>query len=122
MSYEPTTWKDGDLVTSEKLNKLEQGVASATSGGGATSPTANLVAIMGSDQYLNKTWQEICDENIFIIMGGSGLYKTYLPIVSMYPSDDYYIFAYNPMNSSSTEPIVFTASTATDYPHLAASN
>ena len=27
MSYEPTIWKDGDLVTSAKLNKLEQGVA-----------------------------------------------------------------------------------------------
>ena len=30
MSYEPTVWKDGDLVTSAKLNKLEQGV---TNGG-----------------------------------------------------------------------------------------
>ena len=29
MSYEPTTWKDGDIVTSAKLNKLEQGVASS---------------------------------------------------------------------------------------------
>ena len=32
MSYEPTNWKDGDLVTSAKLNKLEQGVAN---GGGS---------------------------------------------------------------------------------------
>lgn len=34
MSYEPTNWKDGDLVTAKKLNKLEQGVAN--SGGGGT--------------------------------------------------------------------------------------
>lgn len=27
MAYEPTTWKSGDVVTSAKLNKLEQGVA-----------------------------------------------------------------------------------------------
>ena len=27
MSYEPTNWKDGDLVTSAKLNKIEQGIA-----------------------------------------------------------------------------------------------
>ena len=33
MSYEPTNWKDGDLVTSAKLNKMEQGIAA--SGGGA---------------------------------------------------------------------------------------
>lgn len=33
MSYTPTNWKSGDVVTSAKLNKLEQGVAEA---GGAT--------------------------------------------------------------------------------------
>ena len=27
--YEPTEWKKGDVVTSAKLNKLEQGVANA---------------------------------------------------------------------------------------------
>ena len=26
MAYEPTTWNSGDLITAEKLNKLEQGV------------------------------------------------------------------------------------------------
>ena len=26
MSYEPTTWKAGDTVTSAKLNKIEQGI------------------------------------------------------------------------------------------------
>lgn len=26
MAYTPTTWADGDLITAEKLNKLEQGV------------------------------------------------------------------------------------------------
>ena len=30
MAYEPTTWKSGDVVTSSKLNKLEQGVAGAS--------------------------------------------------------------------------------------------
>jgi len=28
MAYEPTTWKSGDVVTSAKLNKIEQGIAS----------------------------------------------------------------------------------------------
>ena len=27
MSYEPTQWESGDVITSAKLNKLEQGVA-----------------------------------------------------------------------------------------------
>ena len=26
MAYTPTTWTDGDIITAEKLNKLEQGV------------------------------------------------------------------------------------------------
>ena len=30
MSYEPTVWKDGDLVTSAKLNKIEQGISNNT--------------------------------------------------------------------------------------------
>ena len=28
MAYSPTTWNTGDLITAEKMNKLEQGVAS----------------------------------------------------------------------------------------------
>lgn len=27
MAYTPNTWKDGDIITAEKLNALEQGVA-----------------------------------------------------------------------------------------------
>lgn len=27
MSYQPTNWVCGDLVTAEKMNKLEQGLA-----------------------------------------------------------------------------------------------
>lgn len=55
MSYEPTNWKDGDLVTSAKLNKLEQGVAA---GGGITFVEMDSK----SNTYtLNKTWQEIYD-------------------------------------------------------------
>lgn len=48
MAYTPTTWTDGDLITAEKMNKLEQGVqneqvgpqgpAGATGSTGATGP------------------------------------------------------------------------------------
>ena len=35
MAYEPTVWQTGDVVTAEKMNKLESGiVAAANSGGG----------------------------------------------------------------------------------------
>lgn len=32
MAYTPTNWKDGDIISAEKMNKLEQGVAEG--GGG----------------------------------------------------------------------------------------
>lgn len=31
MAYEPTVWKSGDVVTSAKLNNIEQGIANAGS-------------------------------------------------------------------------------------------
>lgn len=32
MAYEMTVWQDGDLITAERLNKLEQGVANEQTG------------------------------------------------------------------------------------------
>ena len=32
MSYEPTTWSDGDVITADKMNKLEQGVKNEQTG------------------------------------------------------------------------------------------
>lgn len=31
MSYTPTEWKDGDIITAEKLNKLENGISTSAS-------------------------------------------------------------------------------------------
>lgn len=57
MSYEPTNWKDGDLVTSAKLNKIEQGIAA---GGG-------VLIVHDEDGTLDKTWQEIYDADFAVI-------------------------------------------------------
>lgn len=32
MAYEPTQWRSGDTITSERLNKMEQGIAGGGSG------------------------------------------------------------------------------------------
>ena len=53
MSYTPTEWKTGDVVTSAKLNKLEQGVADA---GGVLVVTAT---VDGDTTTLDKTYAEI---------------------------------------------------------------
>ena len=54
MSYEPTNWKAGDTVTSAKLNKLEQGIAAASGGGGVL-----VVHFDTNTLALDKTYSEI---------------------------------------------------------------
>lgn len=51
MSYEPTNWKTGDVVTSAKLNKLEQGVADAGVSG--------ILIVHDTEGTLDKTYAEI---------------------------------------------------------------
>lgn len=60
MSYTPTEWHSGDIVTSEKMNKLEQGVAAAGGGGGVFYVT-KVIAGDEDPIILNKTWKEIRD-------------------------------------------------------------
>jgi hypothetical protein len=52
MAYTPNTWKDGDIITADKLNALEQGVGSVKDGvdgakgdTGAAAPTITKVDI-----------------------------------------------------------------------------
>lgn len=58
MAYEPTSWKAGDIVTSAKLNKMEQGIA----GAGA------LIVHVDENDTLDKTWQEIHDAVLAVIV------------------------------------------------------
>ena len=51
MSYTPTEWNTGDIVSSQRLNKLEEGVKDAY----------EVMVINDNDETLDKTWQEIYD-------------------------------------------------------------
>ena len=53
MSYTPTTWQSGDVITSTKLNKLEQGVANSANVLIATMSYSN------STYVLDKTFEEM---------------------------------------------------------------
>lgn len=54
MSYEPTNWKKGDVVTAAKLNKLEGAVASITG-----VHVLELVAPDGAPPHLSETFAQI---------------------------------------------------------------
>ena len=60
MNYEPTTWKDGDLVTSAKLNKIEQGIANS---GDSSGGSVEIIEASYTDNgmILGKTAKEIAD-------------------------------------------------------------
>ena len=55
MSYNPTTWADGDEVTPALLNKMEQGA-----GGGSSALFVNSTYVPGMRYaQFDKTWGEI---------------------------------------------------------------
>lgn len=56
MAYTPTIWKTGDVITAEKLNKAEQGIASASDEVFAIKAT---YALDGFSATLDKTLSEI---------------------------------------------------------------
>jgi hypothetical protein len=48
MAYTPTTWTDGDLITAEKMNKLEQGVQNEQVGPQGPAGTAGATGPAGA--------------------------------------------------------------------------
>lgn len=105
MSYEPTNWKDGDLVTSAKLNKIEQGIAA---GGG--------VLIVHEDEggTLDKTWQEIYDADACIIQGSTEFTKGFDLVTSI----AHYPVGSQPFGIKTLSEITYIASSPDDYPTL----
>ena len=49
MAYEPTEWKNGEIITAEKMNKIETELAS------------RFLIITVENGHLSRTWQEIYD-------------------------------------------------------------
>lgn len=128
MSYTPTIWKAGDLVTSAKLNKLEQGVAN-----GINLEVINMEANMTQGSYsLDKTAGEIIDilksgKNILVICtmeppaGISSEAYTYLSAiptgVSYMPEQGFQILLDLPMlTTNSNGSFTLTASGLDQYP------
>lgn len=58
MAYEPTTWAENDLITAEKLNKLEQGVKNEQAGpAGADGAAAGFGAPTATAEAVENTAQ-----------------------------------------------------------------
>lgn len=107
MSYTPTNWKTGDVVTSAKLNKLENGVADAGGGG--------VLVVHDTDGTLDKTWQEIHDASTAIIADTTMGLRLYLS-AAINPTDGVFsCFFFTPGDSGLTE-VIYTAASADGFP------
>ena len=58
MSYEKTEWKTGDVVTAQKLNKIETGIFEGGSGGDGSVEIINIDTTI-SPKTCDKTYAEI---------------------------------------------------------------
>lgn len=60
MSYDKNTWQTGDVITANKLNHMEDGIAGAGGGG---------VLALTEDEHntLDHTWQEIADATFAVL-------------------------------------------------------
>lgn len=55
MAYTPTVWATGDVITAEKLNKAEQGIAAAA-------PVVLTITVDDHDTlHLGKSWDDLMD-------------------------------------------------------------
>ena len=144
MSYEPTNWKDGDLVTSAKLNKLEQGIADSLSDVDISNPTNGQTLIYngtsgkwengsgggvlivgsvieGGHETLDKTWKEIHDalrtNAVSTYAGGSDASFQYPVLAAFHDMETgkYIISTFELFNAGMCE---FIADTENDYPVL----
>jgi len=116
MAYTKQTWQNGDVITAEKLNHMEDGIAS---GGtlviGCTNNDGNIV--------LDKTWQEI---NNFYLNGGSAVIifpydetDTYImSVIRVYidNNNSYRVIGLTASYNNTTTVFVFQADSASGYP------
>lgn len=116
MAYEPTVWESGDVITSQKLNKLERGVAN----------NVLYATITETEQYstIDKTWREICEAPLCVasVTGeyNGEPYKTVYICFSAYYQDGNYNIHLMSANMLSN-PQMMSYHMATDspdgYPH-----
>lgn len=120
VAYEPTQWKDGDVINAEKLNKMEQGINQASN---------DVLVVEFTDTGINATPNDIYnayENNLHIIGkrtqsdGAYGESKVLVEIITyniFHSSEGYYQFdcSYIPPGSTYITPMVLTASSETDY-------
>jgi hypothetical protein len=66
MSYDKQNWQTGDVITANKLNHIEDGIANG--GGGDVFVVHSVYDEQTDTTTLDKTWQEIHDATLSVII------------------------------------------------------
>lgn len=124
MAYEKQTWECGETITAEKLNHIEDGIASASSGGGGTL-VVKFDRIEGSFPNLrtvyDKTWNEVSsalENNMRVVVRPEtppGILNE-LPVISvLLENDTYSIVFLKPTSKTSVGLVELYACSADGY-------
>lgn len=61
MAYTPKTWQCNDTITADELNRMEQGIAEASQGGGGVAPLFAHLTYDRDDQIVRADVEELND-------------------------------------------------------------
>lgn len=95
MNYTPTTWKNGDTITAEKLNKIENGISDLFDLGISVGSWTPTVSGMASYSYQRGRYVKIGDVaivsfNVWGIMAGSATERIKISGCPLIPDDGGY--------------------------------
>ena len=124
MSYNKTTWVNGDVITAEKMNNIEDGIEGASDGGGADPLVINgEYDSQTSKITLDTKWETIysafeANRPIVLAYGEEGgVGGTYVSgVIADEPDEDYYAVIAFIEGQRGFELATFVTSTSTGYP------
>lgn len=66
MSYEPTVWRDGDLITADKMNKIENGIRD-NQGADGTAATVSVGEVVTGEPGTDASVENTGNENAAVL-------------------------------------------------------
>ena len=122
MSYEKQTWANGDVITAEKLNHIEDGVYSNSQSGGVLLVNESYDDDTGIST-LDKTYTEIkaaIDAGIPVTVLSQDTAATFVDFVSQCSTDDkvppehydVYVFSATALANGDSPVLIYSSTTA----------
>lgn len=114
MSYDKQNWQTGDVITANKLNHIEDGIAN----GGGVLVVSAVYDEQTDTTTLDKTWQEIHDATFAVIITENPMGKIhdYISIVGQIP-DGYFVTS-GIMSDNAVQSNLYKCNSADGYPVL----